>query len=339
MRVRPRCLPRPSESASFPTLFRSILVAAFAAEGCGPQVTPAPDAAAPDADRPEQARTRLLTPGAAPHRALRYTPQAGLTQAADLGMTTELELGATGQKMPTALPKTRMVIDAKVTALDANGGVSFQLAIAEADLADGASPGVTRAGEKLAEVIRGMKGLAGDKATDARGLSRRFSLAFPEGREGPMTTAALRPVVQGFERAIDQMTVPFPEEAIGVGGKWEVTQKVVEAGMALDQTTTFEVTRIEGARVSLAFTVTLAAPPGKLESRFANGLAAEVMRLAGSGEGTIEVDLGKVLPVALSTRNRIAMGLELDAPGGNGGNTEKRTLDVEMRVALEAKSR
>jgi len=53
MRVRPRCLPRPSESASFPTLFRSILVAAFAAEGCGPQVTPAPDAAAPDAAAPD----------------------------------------------------------------------------------------------------------------------------------------------------------------------------------------------------------------------------------------------------------------------------------------------
>nr|MBK7070205.1 ferritin-like domain-containing protein [Deltaproteobacteria bacterium] len=55
MRVRPRCLPRPSESASFPTLFRSILVAAFAAEGCGPQVTPAPDAAAPDAAAPDAA--------------------------------------------------------------------------------------------------------------------------------------------------------------------------------------------------------------------------------------------------------------------------------------------
>lgn len=298
---------------------------------------PTPDAAV--TDKPEQARTRLVSPGAEPLRALRYTPQAGLTQTADLGMTTELELGATGQKMPTALPKTRMVIDAKVTAIDPNGGVGFQLTIAEADLADGATPGATRAGEKLAEVIRGMKGLAGDKATDARGLSRRFSLAFPEGREGPMTTAALRPVVQGFERAIDQMTVPFPEEAIGVGGKWEVTQKVVEAGMALDQTTTFEVTRIEGTRVSLAFTVTLAAPPGKLESHFANGLAAEVMRLAGSGEGTIEVDLGKVLPLGLSTRNRIAMGLVLDAPGDGGGNTEKRTLDVEMRVALEAKSR
>jgi hypothetical protein len=49
--VRPS-LPRPAESASFPTLFRSILVAAFAAEGCIDDVTAAPDAATPTSLRP-----------------------------------------------------------------------------------------------------------------------------------------------------------------------------------------------------------------------------------------------------------------------------------------------
>ncbi len=50
MRVSLRRLPRFPESASFPPLFRSILVAAFAAEGCTALVTAAPDAAAPDAN-------------------------------------------------------------------------------------------------------------------------------------------------------------------------------------------------------------------------------------------------------------------------------------------------
>lgn len=45
MRVIARRLPRSPES--FPTLFRSILVAAFAAEGCADLVT-TPDAATPD---------------------------------------------------------------------------------------------------------------------------------------------------------------------------------------------------------------------------------------------------------------------------------------------------
>jgi len=295
-------------------------------------VTARPEIGAPQAGK---AATRLIEPGAEPRRAMRYAPPADPVQIADLAMTTELELGATGQKMAEPLPKTRMTIEARGSTSDAaTGAVRFELAITEADLADGAAAGPTRAGEKLAEVIRGMKGLMGTKTTDARGLSQQFTLAFPEGSSGPMTTAALRPVVQGFERAIDQMTVPFPDEAIGTGAKWEVAQKVVEAGMALDQTTTFEVIAVKGARVSLRFEVTLAAPPGKLESTFAGGLAAEVEHLKGSGEGTIEVDLGKVLPVALSTRNTIAMGLALtDAQG------KKTALDVEMRVALEAKGR
>lgn len=304
-----------------------------------PEVAAPPDAAPAATDTAgaatTSARTRLLTPGAEPRRALRYAPPAGLVQVADLTMTTELELGATGQKMPEPLPKTRMTIEARNAAVDAaSTALRVRLAITEADLAEGATATPNRAGDKLTEVIRGMKGLAGDKTIDARGQSQEFTLAFPEGRSGPMTTAALRPVVQGFERAIDQMTVPFPDEAIGIGAKWEVAQKVFEAGMTLDQTTAYEVTGVDGARVSLRFSVTLAAPPGKLESTFASGLSAEVERLTGSGDGTMEVDLGKVLPVTLSTRNAIAMGLLLaDAQG------KKTALDVDMRVALESKSR
>jgi len=288
-----------------------------------------PDAAAVAHD---DATVKLVLAGAEPRTAMRYAAQTGSEQVANLAMTTELELGATGQKMPTLLPKTRMTIGTKVTAVDATGETRFGLTITDADLAEGAAAGGTRAGEKLAEVIRGMKGLTGDKVASARGVSHQFALAAPAGSDGIMATAALKPVMQGFERAIDQMTVPFPEEAIGVGAKWEVSQKVVEAGMTLDQTTTFEVTAVKGQRVSLRFTVTLAAPPGKLESTFAGGLAADVKSLTGSGDGTIEVDLGKVLPVALNAKNRIAMSLELALPN------EKRALDVEMRVALAVTS-
>ncbi|MDB4929014.1 MAG: hypothetical protein JWM10_1498, partial [Myxococcaceae bacterium] len=53
MRVSPRRPPRTAESASFPKLFRSILVAAFAAEGCTEVVAAASDAAAPDAAAPD----------------------------------------------------------------------------------------------------------------------------------------------------------------------------------------------------------------------------------------------------------------------------------------------
>lgn len=278
------------------------------------------------------ASVKLIEAGAEPRRAMRYAAKVGAEQVANLAMTTELELGAKGQKMPTPLPKTRMTIGAKVSAADPAGDTRFALTITEADLAEGAEVGGTRAGEKLAEVIRGMKGLSGEKVASARGVSHQFTLASPAGSEGIMATAALKPVVQGFERAIDQMTVPLPDEAIGVGAKWEVAQKVVEAGMTLDQTTTFEVVAVKDNIVSLRFTVVLAAPPGKLESTFAGGMAAEVKSLTGSGEGTIDVDLGQVLPVVLSAKNRIAMSLEVAMPN------EKRELDVEMRVTLDVKS-
>lgn len=333
--------PAPDAAAVVADTATAAAVAPDAAAAAPDATAPVPDAAAaaadtagaaPDAAAHVDAGVRLVEAGAEPRKAMRYTTQVGAEQRANLAMTTELELGATGQKMPTALPKTRMTIGAKVTAVDPTGKRHFGLTIDEADVAEGAEVGSTRAGEKLAEVIRGMKGLKGDKVASERGVSHQFTLAAPAGSEGIMATAALKPVVQGFERAIDQMTVPFPDEAIGVGAKWEVTQKVVEAGMTLDQTTAFEVTAVKGEVVSLRFTVTLAAPAGKLESTFAGGLVAQVKSLTGSGDGTIEVDLGKVLPVAMKANNRIAMSLELDVP------KEKRALEVEMRVALDVTS-
>ncbi len=292
--------------------------------------TPDTAAATPDAVAPKaEATVRLIEAGADPKVAMRYSAAVGAEQTANLGMTTELELGANGQKMPTALPKTKMTITAKVNAADPAADTTVGLVISEADIAEGQAAGGSRAAEKLAEVIRGMKGLKGDKVLSARGVSQRFTLAAPEGDSGIMGTAALKPVVQGFERAIDQMTVPFPDEAIGVGAKWEVTQQVLEAGMTLDQTIAFEVTAIKDNVVSLRFTVTLKAPPGKLESTFAGGMKALVTSLEGGGEGTIEVDRSKVLPIAMSAKNKIVMALELDE------QDTKRKLEVEMRVALE----
>ncbi len=294
---------------------------------------PEPDAATADAPAsPAATRLRLLVPGAEPRLAPRYALVAGLEQRAALAMSTELELGATGQRMPTALPKTRMLLTATVGP-DADTAspereTTVRLAIAEAGLAPGAEPGPTRAGERLAEVIRALRGLEGQKLVSARGLSRRFSLAFPEGHAGPDTVAALAPIVQGFERAIDQMTVPLPAEPIGVGAKWEVQDQVEEAGMMLDQTTTFEATAVARDKLTLRFAVTLAAPPGELAGTLAGGLSAKVKSLSGSGEGTIEVDLTRPLPKKLSGENRIVLSLELASDG------EPRPLDVEMRVTL-----
>jgi len=327
--------PQPADAAAVAEETKAqepeVVVAADVAAAV-PDVAVAPDAAPADAAAAHvDANVKLVEAGAEPRKAMRYTAKVGAQQVANLAMTTELELGAKGQKMPTLLPKTRMTIGAKVSAADPAGDTRFALSITEADIAEGAEIGGTRAGEKLAEVVRGMKGLSGDKVVSARGVSHQFTLAAPAGSEGIMATAALKPVVQGFERAIDQMTVPFPDEAIGVGAKWEVAQKVIEAGMKLDQTTTFEVVAVRDNVVSLRFSVVLAAPSGKLESTFAGGMAAEVKSLAGSGEGTIDVDLGQVLPVALNAKNRIAMSLELAMPN------EKRELDVEMRVTLDVK--
>lgn len=321
----------PTDVAAAPADAAAPSDSAPAADTAAPSVA---DTAAPSAgDGVAAADTvvTLVSNGAEPRVALRYTAKVDEAQASTVTMTTTMALKANGQDMDNPLPKTRLALTSKVAAVDAEGA-KLAVSIDEADV-DGALPEGSRAGAKLAEVVRGMKGMRGTKVTSLRGVSSRFVLAYPEGQEGILATAALKPVVQGFERAIDQMTVPFPEEAVGVGASWEVSQAVVEAGMHLTQKTTFTLDKIEGDTVTVRFTVVLSAPPGPLESEVAGGVKADVKSLASDGSGSLTVSLGKLMPLTMTLTNKLAMSLEL------GGEGDKRALDVTMGVSLEATSK
>jgi hypothetical protein len=102
--------------------------------------------------------------------------------------------------------------------------------------------------------------------------------------------------------------------------------------MKLEQTRTFELVSKSGDRVSLRFTVALAPPPGELELSSVGGMKAKVKSLAGSGEGTLDVELGRALPTRLDGKNHIDMVVEFETTEG------ARTLDVAMRLSLASTS-
>jgi hypothetical protein len=229
--------------------------------------------------------------------------------------------------MPNALPRTRLTVSAKsgVSGGEAIGS-PVTITIEEADLADGEPASVTPAGTRLTEVIRGMKGLHGDKMVSGSGVTRAFRWVLPD--DAP---AALRPVFESFQTAIDQMTVPWPSEAVGVGARWESVQRVTQSGLTLDQKTSFEVKRVDGDVVELDFQATLSGPPGKLSGPLTGGLVADVKKLEGSGKGHLVVSRKKLLPDALTAENQIALTLSVEQADG-----KTRELEVTMKLALSS---
>jgi len=284
------------------------------------------DASAAPAPSNDAPTVTLLEAGAEPRAALRYEVAPELTESIVLTLATSLEVRMAGQAMPSPLPKTRLTVSAKSSAGASTGETMVALVIDAADLADGEPTSTTPAGTRLTEVIRGMKGLHGDKVLAARGVLRGFRWVLPE--DAP---AALRPVFEGFQSAMDQMTVPWPAEAVGVGARWKTVQSVAQSGLTLNQELTFDVKRVDGDLVELDFQVTLSGPPGKLSGPLTGGLAADVKKLQGSGKGHLVVSRKKLLPDVLTAQNEIALTLSVEQADG-----KSRELEVTMKLDLEA---
>ena len=64
-------------------------------------------------------------------------------------------------------------------------------------------------------------------------------------------TGQMRQLVEGFQNSAEQMATPLPEEPVGVGGKWSVTQSLELNGMKLQQTATYTVIELSEERAKL----------------------------------------------------------------------------------------
>ncbi|MEZ4406626.1 MAG: hypothetical protein R3A52_09135 [Polyangiales bacterium] len=135
MRVRPHRSSSVTEPAPIAPLFRSLLLAALAAEGCSDVVNATPDAvprdaAAPDAAAPDATTPDATTPDAA-------TPDATLNDIALPDTSAPMDASA---PLLDACPaeQTNFTLDGQIDALRAAGGFDFlELRVFEATLWDG----------------------------------------------------------------------------------------------------------------------------------------------------------------------------------------------------------
>jgi hypothetical protein len=84
---------------------------------------------------------------------------------------------------------------------------------------------------------------------------------------------------------IENLATPFPEEAVGVGAKWETRQALKTAGQYMFQKITTEVVSIDGPTVKLKFTTEQTVPA----QAFTNSMlppGTDVSLDGGKGTGT-----------------------------------------------------
>lgn len=281
------------------------------------------------ADQPaavSEPRVRLLAPGRAPLRPLRYKTSAGQKGQMTMSLTMAMEMSLGAQTLPaTNLPEMRYAMDYQITSVSAAGDIRYEFSLKNPEVIAG--PGVAAPVlEAMRSAIDKMKGLRGHAVVTSRGVTREADMVMPEGAD-----AALRQLVDGMRQTFRQISAPFPEEPVGVGAKWETVQRLNQNGVSLDQTAVSELTSLEKDQGRIAVLVSAKAEPQQVQSpNLPPGARMDLASLDAKGDGETAFDLGKMVPSSA----RVKTHTEMKATILVGQEKQPMGMKIDMSMAI-----
>jgi len=188
--------------------------------------------------------------------------------------------------------------------------------ITSATVDEGTNPLVAT---ELQTALDGMVGITTTSIVDDRGRVRGAEV------DG---LAALDPTAAS---TVQQMTTnsqfshPLPEEAVGVGATWQVSQLIPVNGIDVEQVTSYEVLSIDGTVVELALAAEQFVEAGdQLE---AGGATATVLLWEGITSASITLDLTAMVP---SSTAQLFANQELEL----GPGAEKTVLEQSIQTTI-----
>ena len=268
----------------------------------------------------EPAAVTLLSPGAAPLQALRYTIAKGQKARMDMTMTMSMAMDIGGMAVPMDVPPMKMAIDITVTDVAANGDISADMGFASMTVEN--APG---ANAQLVQTLQaGFAGMTSVKARTTvsnRGVTRSTSF--------DVSDPALRQVFDQIKSSFENMSTPFPVEAVGRGARWEVRQ-TLGGVQTVFQKSELEVVSIEGSAVSLKVRTEQIAPAQPVANPdLPPGAEMRLEKLSGTGNGTMTIRLDSLVPTSQAdVISKAAMNVTM------GGQTQPISVETKLKIAI-----
>ena len=268
---------------------------------------------------------KMLSPGADPKAPLRYKIPAGFKTSGAITVTMGLTMNMGGMSLPPMdLPGMKMSFDLAVSGVTPTGDATYDLAFT--DMTTEAAPGLD---PSVAAMIQGSAGaikeIRGTATVSNRGVVRSTTFDLSK-----MTDPNLKQALQQVSSQMEGMAVPLPEEAVGVGARWEGRQAINAAGMATYVRTEYELVSVTGTTVNLRVKAETTAPPQAMNNPMLGPDAQiQVEKLSGTNAGTVALRLDGLVPTAeMSGTTNTAMSISM------GGQNQQMNMDIKMKTSI-----
>jgi predicted peroxiredoxin len=263
----------------------------------------------------------VVTPGAAPRKQLRYTVAAAQKARMDMATTMSMATNMGGMSVPMDMPTMKMTVDLGVTAIAPNGDITYDLAFTglTMDSAADTNPAIAAALQGMAAGITSIKGSA---TVSSRGVTKSTKL--------DVADPAMKQLLGQMTSSVENLSMPFPEEAVGVGARWEVRQALTGGGQTVFQKSECELVSIEGSAVSMKVTTEQTAPPQSVNNpALPAGAEMYLDKMSGSGTGTVVVHLDSLVPTStLESTTSTAMTMNMS------GQAISVTVDGRIKITI-----
>ena len=267
------------------------------------------------------ASVTLLAPGAEPRRPLRYKIAANHKSLMDMTMTMGMNMNVGGSAMPMDLPPILMSATIDVTGVAANGDITFDLEFTKMGVGPGADPNIASAMETAGASIKGLKGTA---TTTNRGVTKSVKLDLSK------LDAGMQQMMGQMTSSVENVSAPFPEEAVGVGARWETRQALANGGVTMFQKAEYELTAVDATSVSMKIKIDQVAPAQAFSNpAMPAGVDTSLDKMSGTGTGTMTIRFDSLVPTStVDTLSSMAMTMSM------GGQVQSMTSDTRLKMSV-----
>jgi len=129
---------------------------------------------------------------------------------------------------------------------------------------------------------------------------------------------------------LQQLSLPLPEEAVGVGAHWQVKQAIPTPAMQTFQKVEVALTALDATSCTLTLTSDATAPPQAVSvPNFPAGVEASLESLSGSATGTMTVHLDSLVPTSsMSGKTTTVMNVAM------GGDSQQMSAQASIRMKV-----
>ncbi len=302
-----------------------------------PQIKPqAKPQIKPQIEPVSSGKIEVINLGNEPRIPLRFTPVVNTTEKAKMIINMNMEISLQDNPIPgPKIPNVIFTVESVVKKVESNGNIHFKVKFTEVELTpDKDLPKEFR--EVMEKELKKIVGMGGDFVINNQGKYISGNFDIPKSVESDLGS-----ITTELSQSLQQMSAIVPEESLGIGAKWTVTENLDSSVFQMKQIATYELVALKDGIATV--NVTIAQNADKQEFKLPgfsslknNDFRLMLNSLKSTGKGNMEMSFYRLLPISsnisINTEMESQMTMNITLPKQKGKPQKNEKLEMLMNM-------